>query len=176
MDFSYHVTDNYRFNISFIALDWVPNLEKTRWFLVLRIGRPDGNGLNKLLHVSNQIVKEYGQPQLYVSSALAAPADEMAPKKSARSSRHTGRAARSTNMIWSSIQDVSDAFHISIAWTLESPSEQLLKVTKSLNTNIVANLGQILVRIEEVKAKIGNVVTSIPLPTAATERQGLFDF
>jgi hypothetical protein len=170
------VTNCPSFDVSFTALDWVPNFEKTRWFLVLRLAKPDANGLNKLLHVSNIAVQEYGQPPLYVSGA---PVGEMVAKKMTQPRRSNGKAARpisASKMEWSSIQDVSDAFHISIAWTLESPSDQLLKVTTSINTEDLAKMKQIQLKIREIKAKVGNVVTNIPLPMSVVEGQGLFGF
>ena len=118
-------------------------------------------------------MQEYGQPPLYISSI---PVNERVLKKMTQSRRNIGKSARSTNTDWSTIQDVSDAFHISIAWTLEPPSEQVLKITKSLKSNQIAKMEQIQFRIEEIKAKVGNVVTNMPLPTSAIEEQGLFGF
>ena len=60
---------HYRFEVAFSSLDWVPNFEKNRWFLVLRVKVPENNGLNKLLHVSNTVVQEYGQAPLYVEAS-----------------------------------------------------------------------------------------------------------
>jgi len=50
------------FDVGFSSLGWVPNYEKTLWFLVLRASKPETDGLNKLLHVSNKVAAEFGQP------------------------------------------------------------------------------------------------------------------
>jgi hypothetical protein len=70
--------------------------------------------------------------------------------------------------------DVSDAFHISIAWTLEPPSLDLLKATESTAKDQFQDVKKMLVKVEEVKAKVGNVVTNICLQNKVLEGKGLF--
>jgi hypothetical protein len=156
-----HVTNIYRFSISLSGLDWVANFEKTRWFLVLRTRRPELDGLNKLLHLSNRIVQEYGQPALYTSRFL-----QTKRKPPAKKLPYTD---------WDDMEDVSDSFHISIAWTLTSPNEELLKLTRTVTTDYVEKLDRIQVQIREIKSKVGNVVTSIPLPNSVIVSKGLFE-
>ena len=69
--------------------------------------------------------------------------------------------------------DRSSAFHFSIAWTLEPPDDDLLKVTEAAS-NQMHEAHKISVKVEDVKAKIGNVITSIPLLSKAVESKGLF--
>ncbi|KAN0094017.1 U6 snRNA phosphodiesterase Usb1 [Hyaloscypha variabilis] len=149
------------FSISLSGLDWVANFEKTRWFLVLRTRRPELDGLNKLLHLSNRIVQEYGQPALYTSRFL-----QTKRKPPAKKLPYTD---------WDDMEDVSDSFHISIAWTLTSPNEELLKLTRTVTTDYVEKLDRIQVQIREIKSKVGNVVTSIPLPNSVIVSKGLFE-
>jgi hypothetical protein len=73
------------------------------------------------------------------------------------------------------MEDVSDSFHISIAWTLTSPNEELLKLTRTVTTDYVEKLDRIQVQIREIKSKVGNVVTSIPLPNSVIVGKGLFE-
>jgi U6 snRNA phosphodiesterase len=153
------VTKSIRFRINFAGLDWVANFEKTRWFLVLRLGKHELDGLNKLLHLSNQVVEEYGQPALYTKLSTY---PESSKKKKA------------PNNSWVDMEDVSDAFHISIAWTLTSPSHELLELTKTLGRDQMKELDRIEVKIEEIKSKVGNTVTNIPLPRTVSVRKGLF--
>lgn len=53
------------FRVHATDLSWEPNFEKTRWFLVLRLGRPEGDRLNKLLAITNRVVRDLGLPLLY---------------------------------------------------------------------------------------------------------------
>ena len=154
------MTNIFRFDIAFTGLDWVANYEKTRWFLVLRLRKPEFDGLNKLLHVSNQVVQEYNQPALYTTRNIH------------------GKRERPTRKLpyaqWVDIQDVSDAFHISIAWTLTAPNDELLKLARAMFAAYKKELDQFQVQVGEIKFKVGNVVTSIPLPKTVLVGQGLF--
>jgi U6 snRNA phosphodiesterase len=72
------------------------------------------------------------------------------------------------------MEDLSDAFHLSIAWTLTSPNSDLLELTKRMTTDHMKELEQIQIEIGELKSKVGNVVTNIPLPKAVSVGKGLF--
>ena len=72
------------------------------------------------------------------------------------------------------MQDVSDAFHISIAWMLEPPSVELLATTKAMAVDGFENAQRMSFTVEEIKAKVGNVVTSIPLPRNVVEGRSLW--
>jgi hypothetical protein len=130
---------------------------------VLRLKKPELNGLNKLLHLSNQVVQEYRQPVLYTKLSLHA-----------GNSKRKAPAKKSPNTFWVDMQDVSDAFHISIAWTLTSPNPELLELTRVVATDHLTELDQIQVEIGEIKAKVGNVVTNVPLPKTVSVGKGLF--
>ncbi|KAH8813168.1 hypothetical protein F5884DRAFT_787621 [Xylogone sp. PMI_703] len=170
------------FDVFFTGLDWVPNFEKTRWFLVLRARRPIADELNKLLHVCNSVAREYGQPLLYTetrsgtSHAAAANVRGEASGSNGRLSKRNGARGKATDY-WEDMVDVSDAFHVSIAWTLEKPSEEVIERTKEVQES--ADFEEVRkatkIKTEEIKAKIGNVVTSIGLPSLrASVNGGLF--
>lgn len=72
------------------------------------------------------------------------------------------------------MEDISNSFHISIAWTLGPPSAGLLESTKAIAAEHIQEITQVELRIEEVKSKVGNVVTSIPLPKSVLMGKGLF--
>lgn len=72
------------------------------------------------------------------------------------------------------MQDLSAAFHISIAWTLTEPSLELVELTKSMTHNQFDRIKKIEISVEEIKAKVGNFVTSMPLPKSVAVRKGLF--
>ncbi|KAG0651202.1 U6 snRNA phosphodiesterase [Hyphodiscus hymeniophilus] len=156
------------FNVAVADLDWVSNLEKTRWFLVLRLHEPPSNSLNKVLHISNKVVQEYGQPTLYATPP------EIHVRKSKSKGSRASQSDLDIKMDWDAMQNVSDAFHVSIAWMLERPSFELMATTKSLFTDGFGNMDELSFRAEEVKAKVGNLVTSIPLPGKVFEEKALW--
>ena len=136
---------------------------------------PELNALNKLLYVSNKVVQEYDQPTLYVK--LPSFEDEIVGRKSTKSKVNRSQNARRGSefeMDWDGMQEVSGAFHVSIAWTLEQPSFQLLAATKSMAVNEFEDVGKVSFRVEEMKAKVGNIVTNIRLPRNVVEGKALW--
>ncbi|CZT46938.1 uncharacterized protein RSE6_07452 [Rhynchosporium secalis] len=145
------------FPITFTGLKWVSNFEKTRWFLVLSIFKPESDGLNKILHVCNSVVKQYGQPPLYPRQPTE-PAFHVEKKQNVRKSENSHSA-----LGWTDMQDATDAFHISLAWTLRNPHEGLLELTENIAKEHLNELRKIEVRVEKIKCKVGDFVTSVPL-------------
>lgn len=154
------------FEVAVKGLEWVANYEKTRWFLVLKLERASQNGLNKLLHLSNQTVANFGQPPLY-TDLLQYSADGRSRKRQTANrgrSKETTKAAISSSMSHSEPStdiDMSSSFHISIGWTLGVPSQDL---RERLNTRGIDFL-TLKVDVSTVKVKIGNSITAISLAT-----------
>lgn len=156
-----------RFELSFKSVDWVPNAEGTRWFLVLRLEQPPNNCLNRLLRVSNQVFGSFGQPPLY---ALSQPEVRAYPTESRRKAgSHRNRRVRSEDrpgseridmLSESPHADFSSHFHISIGWRLQKPSDEELERARS--TDIIDLISK-PIRFHTVKLKIGNSITVIPL-------------
>lgn len=171
--------DLFSFDITFSSLDWVANFENTRWFLVIRLRKPSRDGLNRLLHISNTVVQEYGQPPLYKRSLPAANHIEVS-KGSSESSKHRDKriipGSAPPDHSWSPAEDDTDAFHISIAWTLRAPSQELLDMTASAVSSHLKDMSRVSIRISEIKAKVGNAVTNLPLRTNIVESKSLFGF
>ena len=146
------------------GLEWVANCEKTRWFLVLKLERPPQDVLNKLLHLSNQTVSDFGQPPLYTDS-LQSSAGGRSRKRQAGNrgrSKETTRVSSSLSRSGpSNYIDVSSSFHISIGWTLGAPTQGL---KERLNTTGV-DFEALKVDVNTVKVKIGNSITAISLAT-----------
>ncbi|KAG9240076.1 U6 snRNA phosphodiesterase Usb1 [Calycina marina] len=149
------------FEVTLSGLDWVANFEKNRWFLVLRVEIPKNDELNKMLHVSNTVVQQHGQSPLYID-----PTPKTTPKKKRRKTDSDG--------MFDGMQDRSNSFHFSIAWTLKTPDADLIKATGELAKSQMKDVQKIRVKVSDIKAKIGNVVTSIPLTTNIQERNNLF--
>ncbi|KAI2614848.1 hypothetical protein GGR54DRAFT_650835 [Hypoxylon sp. NC1633] len=90
--------------------------------------------LTTLLHHCNALAKAHAQPPLYAS--------------------RPGTGSR------------ADAFHISIAWSFAEPTAEVRRRTEEVFTRMGLG-GEILgtrVRVDGIKAKIGNVVTHVQLP------------
>lgn len=141
----------------------------------MRIQKPEFDSLNKLLHVCNTTVQDYGQPPLYAKASTTATSGNTT-KSPKWPKQETSKNRSSVKAYWSNLQDVSEAFHISIAWTLGSPSKDLLALTESVATDYFQDVAQTCVNIQEIKAKVGNTVTNMPLHTNIQEATGLFSF
>jgi hypothetical protein len=124
------------------TLKWVSNYEKTRWFLVLRVSRPDHDALNRLLGMCNEALGRFGQPPLY--------ARESSVEKDQSGLRDGDDEA-----------DFSHWYRISIVWSLKGPDSEGEERVKRINLEKVRGIG---IPIECVKEKIGNYVESFELP------------
>ncbi|KAJ5922842.1 hypothetical protein N7516_010545 [Penicillium verrucosum] len=133
------------FNVQPDTLYWSSNYEKTRWFLVLGVQRPSRDGLNRLLKLSNNTLARFGQPPLYATASTKGKASSV--------------SVRDKNSSLSD-EDFSGCFHISLAWRLSEPS---LKERERVAGVDLRALRGIEVGFDSVKAKIGNIVSSIPL-------------
>lgn len=122
-------------------LSWHRSPESARSFLVLRVrGRREANDeLSALLRACNRLVASYGQPELY---APTGPSND--------NSSH-----------------VSDAFHVSLAWSFAEPTAEMRRMTAEVFARPGFRdsiLSSIRIPVEGVKVKIGNVVKNIALP------------
>ena len=133
------------FRVEATKLDWAANHDKTRFFLVLRLSKPQDDELNRLLSLCNATAEHFGQPQLYVE-----PTDihQLRVRPQLKGNK-TGKIA-----------DQSDAFHISIAWTLDEPNDS---ARQSLAALAEDQLPTLKVSFHVLKLKIGNAVIDLPL-------------
>lgn len=73
------------------------------------------------------------------------------------------------------ILDFSISFHISIGWALEWPSSYVLDTTRALiNDEVFELLQEAPVKVDALKVKVGNVVTSISLTPKAADGKSIF--
>jgi hypothetical protein len=165
---SNQVTDQASFEVQVAGIEWVANHERTRWFLVLKLTKPAGNSLNLLLWASNQTATEFSQPSLYTTPELPLPDEQKKPRRSLERGK-TSTPSR-LQLGFNGQLDCSTCFHISIAWSLQAPSESLLTRTKALD---VGGLTDVRLVVGNVKAKVGNAVTSIPLSTKPVDTRGI---
>ena len=147
------------------GLEWVANYEQTRWFLVLKLERAPQNGLNKLLHLSNQTVVSFGQPPLYTDLLQYSASGQSRKRQAGNEYRwKETRAAASSFVIPSGPShdiDLSSNLHISIGWTLGAPTERL---RERLNCTGV-DFQTLKIDVNTVKVKIGNGITAVSLST-----------
>ena len=131
------------FAVEVARLNWVANHDKTRFFLVLKLSKPNNDELNILLSICNEATQQLGLPQLY-EHQRDSPLDlDPRPKIQAQG-----------------MTDKSDAFHISIAWTLEDLGG---RGKQSLMDIADDQLGGLKVSFSLLKLKIGNSVIDLPL-------------
>lgn len=106
--------------------------------------------LTALLEACNGAVRAFGQPELYQWAAAAT-------GQNGDRNRNHDRAV------------VGEAFHISIAWSPAEPTEELRRATEEVfagekGLGLGDRIRGVRIDVGGVKAKIGNVVTNIPLP------------
>lgn len=142
------------FSVRATELAWHPNEDQSRYFLVLRLSPPAKDELHDLLDLCNNVAASYDQPLLYTQKQLV--------DKQARSQDTVGR----------------DRFHVSIAWSLGGPRDdgQTTGTTSDAEPNThgnhIAKLKEI--SFADIKVRIGQTVTSIPLDREVRTKRSLF--
>lgn len=136
------------FHIQPRDLAWHSNENSTRWFLVLRLQRSTEQAMNHLLEACNNVANDFGQPLLYASK------DKRGKVQSA--------------------SEVGEKFHISVAWSLEGPTGNEGKGSKSslsavgqgvggISDELLDRLSHLNIGFGEVKVRIGQDVHNLPL-------------
>lgn len=155
----------HRFDLSIDGLGFAPNYENNRWFLVMRVTKPRDDSLNKLLHISNAVAQAYGQPPLYTDHLTDSTRSLKRRKKIGETSGNNNsspqRVSNGTdigNKI--SRDDMSSHFHISIGWLLVQPLKEVEEKLESLGTQ---RFSDYTLKVNAIKVKIGNAVTTISL-------------
>ena len=157
-----------RFEILVSGLQWVSNYEGNRWFLVLQIHRPYNDERNRLLRISNMVAAIFRQPALYAQSETSF----TSPSRKKRRDLKGGAGPRGQVKVSDSDVegDLSSCFHISIGWTLSQPTSTMEQEVQSL----MSTDGRPVFRVDVVKTKVGNTVTSHSLAVAkSTQSRGI---
>ncbi|KIW20180.1 hypothetical protein PV08_00755 [Exophiala spinifera] len=126
------------FTVCVTGLAWVANHDGSRYFLVLKLSRPPNDELNKLLSACNAAARRLGLTELYAHQRKRVDEDGLREK-----------LERS---------DMTDAFHISIAWSLHQPEKQAREQLHKLD-----GLEPPVIGFSKLKLKMGNVIVDIPL-------------
>ncbi|CAN8101038.1 unnamed protein product [Discula destructiva] len=173
------------------GLAWFRSKEGGRSFLVLRVrsssAQPaqQGNGAKKktkknpelaaLLARCNELVGAYGQPRLYAVRSLGG---EKAGGHADGLNGDGGGGDYDDDGGVQSVEGedgVDDAFHVSIAWSFAEPTREIRERTATIFAREQFRRGimdGIRIPVNDVKVKIGNVVTSIPLPGKRRQSSG----
>lgn len=127
--------------------------------MVLQLGRPEHDGLNKLLRLSNNVAATFGQPPLYAKSPQIWGRRHVEKRRKGVVRTTDGLKADSVIQGSHTTDDLSSCFHVSIGWTIDKPDsllEQGLEELKGENLSFG-------ISVTAVKIKIGNAVTSVSL-------------
>ena len=153
------LTSMCRFDLSPASLDWVSNEEGTRWFLVVRLSPPEHDELNRLLGLCNTTVEVFGESPLYSTSHQRRPARAGRTKAQRLTRRPSHRSSALTGA-----HGVDSCFHISIAWSLQAPTEAVKEHLHSPEIqSILHRLKNTTISFSSVKVKLGNVVHDLKL-------------
>lgn len=152
------------------GMGWVPNFEGNRWFFVLQVEKPANDGLNRLLHTSNKAAEAFGKPPLYMK-----PRDNRTEKHVQKRRKGSPyRNGESDGILGAlhadSQDDMSSYFHISIAWTLDRPTDDMRQSFANLMEVESMRLG---FKVSVIKAKVGNAVTSFLLAARKDSSKGI---
>lgn len=139
------------FRVMPAALRWVHNFDRSRYFLIVTLKRPENDELQKLLTICNKTAQAFSLPQLYTEGS------PMVVGVSDGTTEDEGEVFPITTKP----QD-HEKFHISIGWILEQP--QVDGLTAGHQPERLDNLP---VEFKQVHLKVGNQITTIPLKTSA---------
>ncbi|MCJ1435891.1 poly(U)-specific 3'-to-5' RNA exonuclease [Xylographa pallens] len=155
------------FEVHVSGLQWVANYEKTRCFLVLQLARTAENALNTLLWASNETAKAFGKPTIYVKPEIES-AEVRQRGRGIRGFRPRGRSSAMSRV--TGVQDCTASFHVSVAWSHGSLSDD---VGAGIRSKYSADIEELSLSVKAVKVKIGNAVTSLPLSANVIDTGGI---
>ncbi|EHY53933.1 poly(U)-specific 3'-to-5' RNA exonuclease [Exophiala dermatitidis] len=174
------------FTVHVTGLDWVANQDGSRWFLVLKLSRPDNDELNTLLAVCNEVARRFGLQPLYEEDTKQEEVQEQDGTKRGhqhQQHQHQRQSREGTQKKQRQKEkreikagnDKSHAFHISIAWALHNPNpdyfgnddhpvrmSQRSTLAHLEEEGINEQLRGLEIAFSSLKLKIGNSVIDIP--------------
>lgn len=123
------------------GLRWHSNESNSRYFLVLGLERTQKAEMSSLLSACNRVAKAFDQPLLYAEDTNIAKGKRKDAKPPA---------------------PAEGKCHISIAWSLEAPKPNLA----GQDIPIPSAIAELDIPFSEIKVRIGQDVTAVPLPAA----------
>ena len=129
----------------------------------------------KLLKASNAAAGEFGQPPLYATTETQADYEKTNQKPRAKRVRLGGGDFRDGLAAKAEVdkedEEMVGAFHFSIGWTLKAPDERTVERLK----DVTAASKGFDIRVENVKVKMGNGVSVIPLTEKRDSSNGIIE-
>lgn len=166
------------FDLAPRGLEWHRTSESGRSFLVLRVGSADAVSASALAAPRGIGDGKGREKRQGGSTPTDAPATGMA--QTAAKQRHNPELSnllRRCNALVEEFgqpplyafrdgKDGDDAFHISVAWSFAEPTSEVRQCTERVfsRAGVRDEILAMRIPVDGVKAKIGNVVTHIPLP------------
>ncbi|KAL1895583.1 poly(U)-specific 3'-to-5' RNA exonuclease [Ceratocystis pirilliformis] len=151
------------FMVSPYRLYWYTSPDSARTFLVLSVSsrrpasnEPSNTQLTALLSRCNSTVQSFGQPALY-----------------ALKDQESAKIDTEANTSGTASVD-SSAFHVSIAWMFDVPSQEVKQKSCAFFDNGFSEVKDWKLDVGSVKAKIGNIITTISLRDTSTPPHSLF--
>ncbi|KHJ33345.1 hypothetical protein EV44_g6091 [Erysiphe necator] len=146
------------FEISFTKLEWVSNFEKSRWFLILRTSSRHGNDeLQSLLQICNNIVQRHGLLPLYEDPKYFRNVTSRLEKLSHIQSSNIATCSDENHKLKSTSNSTFNTFHVSIAWSLNPPSQNIVECMENTNEENFEIISKLKAKFEHIKLKIGNI-------------------
>ncbi|KAI9732447.1 MAG: poly(U)-specific 3'-to-5' RNA exonuclease [Cirrosporium novae-zelandiae] len=161
------------FQITFTSIQWVPNYEQTRWFLVLGVEKPSNDGLNLLLGTLNQVCTSMELPLLYASPAGKGKQGTLAQQGPKKATIEPPGPIKSNPPAFPQPHS-SIPFHISMGWILSPPTPEMYAKTAELD---LSSLKKMTIKFTDLKVKMGNAVHPITFPgVSVRENKGFVGY
>lgn len=164
------------FDARFDGLKWVPNFDRSRWFLVLGMRRPPNDELNRLLLAANQAAKRFGYPELYADDQQHGEGVDMTGGWGAATITEDHKAdEEDAKGFVNKKDDRSNTFHVSLAWSLEPPPAELRELSgvEDISYLMKQDVSQMSVRFDVVKVKVGNAIHALDIAPKRKEEKGI---
>ncbi|OMP87443.1 UPF0406 protein [Diplodia seriata] len=163
------------FEAQFDGLRWVPNFDRSRWFLVLGVRRPPNDEPNRLLLAANQAAKKFGYPELYAGTDRKQQHAEGVDMTGGWGTTTATENPEGTKGFVDGKNDRSNAFHVSLAWSLEPPPDELREFSgvEEVADLMKQDVAQMSVRFDVLKVKVGNAIHALDIAPKRKEEKGI---
>ncbi|KAL1631415.1 poly(U)-specific 3'-to-5' RNA exonuclease [Diplodia seriata] len=163
------------FEAQFDGLRWVPNFDRSRWFLVLGVRRPPNDEPNRLLLAANQAAKKFGYPELYAGTDRKQQHAEGVDMTGGWGTTIATENPEGTKGFVDGKNDRSNAFHVSLAWSLEPPPDELREFSgvEEVADLMKQDVAQMSVRFDVLKVKVGNAIHALDIAPKRKEVKGI---
>ncbi|ORY54549.1 U6 snRNA phosphodiesterase Usb1 [Pseudomassariella vexata] len=158
------------------ALEWHRTRESARSFLVLRVGTASSAAVSAEEHSTAAPIAKAEPGSGAAATTTAVQNIELTTLLKRCNDVVTSFDQLTLYTSRESGADVGDAFHVSIAWSFSEPTAELRQLTEDIFSEVKyrEGLGEARIRVDGIKAKIGNVVTHLNLLWLGTGKSSMF--